>query len=87
MVIKENNKRRTSIQEIYKLVEEKIDEIFLTLQNKEGITSGDITPGQAFELDDLQEKLAKLIDEVIQLEKGWWDPDEDYRVDEWDEEE
>lgn len=43
------------------LVEEKINEIFLAYQEKEGITDGGITPMDALKLDDLIKQVADLV--------------------------
>lgn len=46
---------------LYNLVEEKINDIFLEYQVANDIKSGDITPLQALQLEELQNKLADLI--------------------------
>ncbi len=39
---------------LYNLIEEKINDIFLKYQTANDIKSGDITPLQAFQLEELQ---------------------------------
>ena len=56
-------------KQIQTLLEDKINDIFATVQDQEGITSGDIEPMMAFELDELTEKLAILMSKVIEFEK------------------
>ena len=46
---------------LYNLIEEKINDIFLKYQTANDIKSGDITPLQAFQLEELQNKLTDLI--------------------------
>lgn len=46
---------------LYNLVEEKINDIFLEYQVANDIKSGDITPLQALQLEELQNKLTDLI--------------------------
>lgn len=46
---------------LYNLVEEKINDIFLEYQVANDIKSGDITPLQALQLEELQNKLIDLI--------------------------
>lgn len=43
------------------LVEERINDIFLEYQAANDIKSGDITPSQALQLEELQNKLTDLI--------------------------
>lgn len=50
--------------ELYNLIEEKINDVFLGYQKANGIESGDISPMQSLRLDELQEKLTDLIMEV-----------------------
>ena len=46
---------------LYNLIEERIDDIFLEYQKANEITSGDISPTQMLDLEDLQNKLTDLI--------------------------
>lgn len=46
---------------LYNLVEERINDIFLEYQVANDIKSGDITPLQALQLEELQNKLTDLI--------------------------
>lgn len=50
------------------LVENKVDEIFEELQKENNITSGDIAPLDLLELDEAKEKLADIINRVIDFE-------------------
>lgn len=50
--------------ELYSLIEEKINDIFLEYQSTSGIKSGDIAPLQLLQLEEIQNKLADLIIEV-----------------------
>ena len=56
-------------KQIQGLLEDKINDVFAIIQDQEGITSGDIEPLMAFELDELTEKMAVLIAKVIEFEK------------------
>lgn len=46
---------------LYNLVEEKINDIFLEYQTANDIKSGDISPMQALQLEELQNELTNLI--------------------------
>lgn len=48
-------------EELYNLIEEKNNDIFLEYQKQNGIKSGDISPMQALRLEELQNELADLI--------------------------
>ena len=52
------------------LIRTKIDEIFLEMQNKLGITDGGIDPFDALYLDQLEEQLEQHIARVINYQKG-----------------
>jgi hypothetical protein len=52
------------------LIEEKVDEIFLAYQNAHGITNGDISPMDAFKLDEIEEMLKAHIAYVCAKQKG-----------------
>lgn len=56
-------------QEITALLDLKINEVFAELQAREGITEGDIDPMDVVALDDLTEKTAELILNVINYQK------------------
>lgn len=55
--------------EVVALIDEKLNEVFSTLQLREGITEGDIDPMDAVELDELTGKMADLVLQVIQYQK------------------
>lgn len=63
-------KGATMKNEIYELLEKKINEVYLHFQEKLNIESGDIRPGQLFEQDELLEKLSSLIEEVLVMEQN-----------------
>lgn len=48
-------------KELYNLIEEKNNDIFLEYQKQNGIKSGNISPMQALRLEELQNELADLI--------------------------
>jgi hypothetical protein len=48
-------------KELYQLVEASVSDLFYQYQKANGIENGDIDPMEAFELDELQEKLTDLI--------------------------
>jgi|APSaa5957512535_1039671.scaffolds.fasta_scaffold51951_2 hypothetical protein len=60
--------------DIYKytldLLEDKINDLFFDIHGEFDTVSGDITPGQSFELGDLQEKMAKLISKQVHQNLG-----------------
>lgn len=53
-----------------KLIREKIDEIFLEMQNAEGITDGGIDPFDVVYLDQLEQQLEQHISRIIEYQKG-----------------
>ena len=46
---------------LYSLVEERVNDIFLEYQTANGIKSGDLSPMQSLQLDELQNTLTDLI--------------------------
>ena len=48
-------------EELLNKIDEKVNEIFYDYQTSEGIAYGDISPTNAFALDELEEKLADLV--------------------------
>ena len=52
------------------LIHDKVDEIFLELQNANNITDGGIYPLDALQLEQIEESLAELIERVINYQKG-----------------
>lgn len=56
-------------KKITELLDQKINEVFLAIQEEENITDGFIEPLDAIELDELTEKMATLIAKVIAYEK------------------
>ena len=57
-------------KKIYELLDEKINEIFLVMQNDFSITSCDIAPLDALYLEELQEKLADHIEYVLNFQRN-----------------
>ena len=55
-------------QRITEMLEDAINTIFATLQDEEGITSGDIRPEDAFDLDEATAKVAEIIERVLAYE-------------------
>jgi len=60
--------------DIYKytldLLEDRINDLFVDVHGEFDTESGDITPGQQFELNSLQEKMAKIIAEQVHQNLG-----------------
>lgn len=52
------------------LIHDKINEIFLEMQEANGITNGDIDPFDAVYLDKLEECLEQHIARIIKYQKG-----------------
>lgn len=52
-------------EKILNLLEEKVDEIFLQMQDELNIENGDIFPLDKFELDNCIEQLADKIETVL----------------------
>ena len=59
--------------EIFKLLEEKVNEVYLHFQDKLNIRDGGIHPEVALRQDEILEELAELIDKVLTMEKEWED--------------
>lgn len=56
-------------KELLEFIDEKMNEVFLAYQKANGIESGDISPEDAFSLDELQEQVADLIISVCEKNK------------------
>ena len=56
-------------EKILKLLEDKVDDIFLEMQNELDINNGDISPLDAFELDNYIKQLADKIEVVLNNQK------------------
>lgn len=52
------------------LIHDKIDEIFLQLQDANNIADGGIYPLDALRLEEIEEELAELVERVINYQKG-----------------
>ena len=59
-----------SREELFSLVEEKVNEVFLAYQEANDIESGDISPEDAFRLDEVQEELTELIINVCEKNRN-----------------
>lgn len=53
-----------SKEELYALIEEKVNDIFYDYQTVNGIDNGDISPLHSLKLEEIQNDLAELIIEV-----------------------
>lgn len=56
-------------REIAALLEEKVNEVFALVQEQEGVKDGDIDPANAQALEELMEKTAALIQNVVMCQK------------------
>lgn len=56
-------------EKILQLLENKVDEIFLEMQNELNIQDGNIFPLDALELDNCMENLANKIEHVLNTQK------------------
>lgn len=52
------------------LIHNKIEEIFLELQDANNINDGGIYPLDALHLEQIEEELAELVERVINYQKG-----------------
>lgn len=50
---------------IRELLEDKVTDIFIDIQNEYGVTCGDCSPPDEFELDRAEGKLAEIIASVL----------------------
>ena len=55
---------------IYSLLDDKVDDIFVEIQKEFNITSGDISPEDAYDLCEKQHELTILIGRIIRRMKG-----------------
>lgn len=62
-------------EELKSLISDKIDKIYYAYQTSEHINSGDIIPDDAFELDDIEDRLADLIIKSMEHNKVQFDGD------------
>jgi hypothetical protein len=56
--------------ELYNLIEERVNDIFMDYYEVNKISSGDIAPEDVFLLEEIQTQLADLIVKVGQYNKG-----------------
>ena len=63
------NTKVREIKMVKELVHDKINEIFLQLQNENNITDGGIYPDDALVLEGIEEALAELVEHVIEYQK------------------
>ena len=67
------SKEKKLTADVKELLTEKVNEVFLAMQEKLGIQSGDIYPCQAFMLEKQEENMAELISDVLIAQKeGRW---------------
>lgn len=59
-----------TINRLSQLIEEKVDEIFLEMQNSLNIDNGDIFPLDAIALDECKENMAVIIERVLNIQKN-----------------
>lgn len=57
--------------EIMALIDAKLNEVFKEVQDREGITEGDVDVMDSLELDRLTEQAAELVHKVIAYQKRW----------------
>lgn len=55
-------------EKIENLLNEKLNEIFIELQNENQIMAGDTTPEQEIELDEAKEKIVDAINKILEFE-------------------
>ena len=65
--------------EVKDLLEDKIDEVFLAMQEKYNITSGDVDPWVAYKIDELVNEISLEIAATIEYEKGDWIGDDEVK--------
>jgi len=53
------------------LIDAKLNEVFKEVQDREGITEGDVDVMDSLELDRLTEQAAELVHKVIAYQKRW----------------
>ena len=54
---------------VRELLDEKIEEIFATVQHEEGIKFGDISPWDAWKLEGTATQLVNIITSALELQK------------------
>ena len=59
---------KTTKEEIETLLNEEIDNLFLILQNKNNITSGDVSPLDSLLLDDKKSELVEVIYKILKFQ-------------------
>lgn len=50
---------------IANMLDEKVNEIFLAMQNDLGIKNGDVSPMDAYDLDNCRDELAEIIERIL----------------------
>jgi len=61
--------------QVNELLEDKLDDLILEMQNKLGIEYGDVYPDVAMKCDEIQEKMADVISLILEMQL--FDDDED----------
>lgn len=52
------------------ILDKKVDEVFLEIQEHFGITNGDVRPEDAYELSEKLIEVSTLIGRIVRLQKG-----------------
>lgn len=69
--VKELSTTRADIEKrANELIDDHINDIFVELHQEFGTVSGDISPGQSFELTKLQQKIAKIMSDQVHSNLG-----------------
>ena len=55
---------------VFALLDDKVNEVFIEAQKEFGITSGDIEPLDAYELNDKEHELTMLIGKLLRKQRG-----------------
>ncbi len=56
--------------QINSILEEKVEELFLAMQEEYGIQYGDVEPLDAFELEEVQGKMVEVIEKILRKQCG-----------------
>lgn len=52
-------------EKIYNLLDEKIQDVFLEMQEELNIKYGDVTPLEAYALEEIEQKMTDLIESIL----------------------
>lgn len=67
-------------RKIYNKLDDAINNIFFEMQNELGIDNGDAYPEDVFDLDDMEEKIAEKIEQMLERQREfmeWRNSEED----------